>query len=138
MVPLVVLKCGTWYPFWKVTTSCWSQNTDRSLHIWRPAPYPYNVDRKLPQSTVSHALQSSRNTSKGFSWSTLANSCANIKSSIYFPVPLPAVYHGGHHGSLPLPSGRFQRLPPLPSTAILTGQPPSYLYPPWGSGIGFS
>ena len=52
VVTWVALKVGPWYPFWRVTTSCWPQNIAISMHMRGMAPYPYSAVRKLLRYTV--------------------------------------------------------------------------------------
>ena len=54
--PQVTLKCGAWYLFCQVKTSCWHQNTAKSQHIWGPEQYTSKVTRRRPRSTVSYAF----------------------------------------------------------------------------------
>ena len=57
MVPRVALKCGPWYPFWRVMTSFWSKKTSRSLHMQGSDTYHSSIVRRRPRSTVSSRCQ---------------------------------------------------------------------------------
>ena len=85
----VALKCGPWYPFWRVITSFWSQKTSSNLNIQGPASYDSIVVRRRPLSTVLYALHSSRKTRNRGSWSIIASSYAISSSRIAVPVTLP-------------------------------------------------